>query len=130
VNLPAPPLPPTRHAALLSFFEAFGPPQGFDLIDPFLDRGVIACLGDLSNPGCHCVQIHIRRSLAPSPSKNARRTQRVTQWYHRVTDGSIKSGRAIVSGEPRCQVACASFNPLNLDGHIADAVRSKAKPFL
>ncbi len=37
------------------------------------------------------------RSFSPSPSKNARRTQRVTQWYQRVTEGSIRCARAMVT---------------------------------
>ena len=42
------------------------------------------------------LSIHTLRSLAPSPSKNARRTQRVMQWYQRETDGSTRCARAIV----------------------------------
>ena len=40
--------------------------------------------------------IHPLRSSAPSPKRNARRTHRVTQWYHRVTEGSTRCARAIV----------------------------------
>ena len=32
---------------------------------------------------------HFFRSSGPSPSKNARRTHHNTQWYQRVTNGSI-----------------------------------------
>src|SRR5208337_1961412 len=38
------------------------------------------------------------RSCIPSPSRKARRTQRVTQWYQRVTAGSTRWARAIVMG--------------------------------
>jgi hypothetical protein len=41
---------------------------------------------------------HCLRSSNPSPSKNARRTQREMQWYQRVTDTSTNSLRAIVLG--------------------------------
>ena len=41
---------------------------------------------------------HCLRFNKPSPSKNARRTQRVAQWYHRVRETSISSLRAIVIG--------------------------------
>jgi len=47
------------------------------------------------------LSIHAFRSLKPSPSKKARRTQRVTQWYQRVTAGSTRCTRAIViAGSP------------------------------
>ena len=42
--------------------------------------------------------IHTLRSVAPSPSRNARRTHRVMQWYHRDTAGSTRCARAIVIG--------------------------------
>ena len=37
-------------------------------------------------------------AVAPSPSKNALRTQRDTQWYHRVTVRSTNFARAIAMG--------------------------------
>jgi len=43
-------------------------------------------------------RIHTLRSFGPSPSKNARRTQRVMQWYQRVTAGSTNCARAMVIG--------------------------------
>jgi hypothetical protein len=39
---------------------------------------------------------HNLRSLGPSPSRNARRTHCVTQWYQRVMTGSARCARAIV----------------------------------
>jgi hypothetical protein len=80
------------------------------VIDSLFDRGVFAGLGSLGDAGRHRVQVDVGarrqqrffiiekistssrsrrsiqtlRSLSPSPSKKARRTQRVTQWYQRV----------------------------------------------
>src|SRR5258708_4238023 len=42
------------------------------------------------------VSIHTVRSLAPSRSRYARRTHRVTQWHQRETVGSTRCARAIV----------------------------------
>ena len=36
---------------------------------------------------------------SPSPSKNARRTQRVSQWYQRVREGSTNWARAVAIGD-------------------------------
>jgi hypothetical protein len=44
-----------------------------------------------------------------------------------LNDATLISGRL---GEPNYQVACACFSPVNLDGHVADAVGSYAKPLL
>ncbi len=45
--------------------------------------------------------IHFLRSSGPSPSRNARRTQRVTQWSQRVTAGSTRCA------EPSSSVKCS-----------------------
>ena len=55
------------------------------------DLPQVRAIGDRSKPCGRC---------SPSPSRNVRRTQRVMQWYQRVTEGSIRCARAMVTVRP------------------------------
>jgi len=85
------------------------------VIDTLFDRRVLAGLGNFRDPRRNRVQIefHTLRSFGLSPSKNARWTQRVMQWYQRVTAGSTKCARAmVIGGSPDALHAAQSIESL------------------